>query len=85
MTLEKNRGKGGAVTHGMRHVRGKYVIFADADGATKFEDLRKMVAKAEHLAQKDSDHIGRAVVVGSRARLVNSDAVVKVRITDDEV
>ena len=34
ISLHENRGKGGAVTHGMRHVRGQYAIFADADGAS---------------------------------------------------
>ncbi|KAJ6185865.1 hypothetical protein N7519_007166 [Penicillium mononematosum] len=43
VNLTHNRGKGGAVTHGMRHVRGQYVVFADADGASKFEDLGKLV------------------------------------------
>lgn len=74
--LEENRGKGGAVIHGMRHVRGKYVIFADADGASKFDDLRKIVAKAHVLEERDPS--GRAVVIGSRAHLVGSEAVVKV-------
>jgi dolichyl-phosphate beta-glucosyltransferase len=74
--LEKNRGKGGAVTHGMKYVRGKYAIFADADGATKFSDLAKMVTKAEELEGKDKER--RAVIVGSRAHLVGSEAVVKV-------
>lgn len=27
VTLEQNRGKGGGVTHGFRHVRGKYIVF----------------------------------------------------------
>jgi dolichyl-phosphate beta-glucosyltransferase len=76
VTLEENRGKGGAVTHGMRHVRGKYVVFADADGATRFEDLGKMIAKARELESQDAEE--RAVVVGSRAHLVGSEAVVKV-------
>jgi dolichyl-phosphate beta-glucosyltransferase len=74
--LEENRGKGGAVIHGMRHVRGKYVIFADADGASKFEDLGKLVTKAHALEERDPS--GRAVVIGSRAHLVGSEAVVKV-------
>jgi dolichyl-phosphate beta-glucosyltransferase len=74
--LEANRGKGGAVTHGMRHVRGKYVVFADADGASKFGDLRALVAKAQELENKDEE--SRAVAVGSRAHLVGSEAVVKV-------
>ncbi|KAL8740257.1 MAG: hypothetical protein Q9190_007021 [Brigantiaea leucoxantha] len=71
--LVENRGKGGAVTHGMRHVRGQYVLFADADGASKFEDLGKLVQEAK----KIEDVKGRAVVVGSRAHLVGSEEVVK--------
>ena len=72
--LEHNRGKGGAVTHGMRHVRGRYAIFADADGASKFEDLGKLVRECRRI----EDANGRAVAVGSRAHLVGSEAVVKV-------
>ncbi|KAK3110492.1 dolichyl-phosphate beta-glucosyltransferase [Teratosphaeriaceae sp. CCFEE 6253] len=72
--LEENRGKGGAVTHGMRHARGKYVVFADADGASRFTDLGKLVIGSE----KAKDRLGRAVAVGSRAHMVGTDAVVKV-------
>jgi len=75
VTLEKNRGKGGAVTHGMRHVRGHYVLFADADGATRFSDLGNLIKRADEMAERDAE--GRAVVVGSRAHLVGSEAVVK--------
>lgn len=75
VSLKHNRGKGGAVTHGMRHVRGKYAVFADADGASKFEDLGKLVGASQDI--EDSD--GRGVAVGSRAHLVGSEAVVKVR------
>ena len=74
VSLEQNRGKGGAVTHGMRHVRGQYVVFADADGASKFDDLGKLVAAC----QKVEDFQKRGVAVGSRAHLVDSEAVVKV-------
>lgn len=74
VTLCKNRGKGGAVTHGMRHVRGQYVIFADADGATNFADLGKLVTACQDV----EDSTGRGVAVGSRAHMVGSDAVVKV-------
>jgi dolichyl-phosphate beta-glucosyltransferase len=74
ITLEENRGKGGAVTHGMRHVRGKYAVFADADGASKFEDVEHLV----HMCQECEDPDGRAVAIGSRAHLVGSEAVVKV-------
>lgn len=74
VNLTHNRGKGGAVTHGMRHVRGKYVVFADADGASKFADLGKLVGACRDV----EDSKGRAVAVGSRAHMVGSAAVVKV-------
>lgn len=73
ISLSQNRGKGGAVTHGMRHARGQYVVFADADGASKFTDLGKLVAAC----QKIEDAQRRGVAVGSRAHLVGSEAVVK--------
>lgn len=72
--LEQNRGKGGAVTHGMRHARGTYVVFADADGASRFSDLGALVVGCE----KAKDKYGRAVGVGSRAHMVGTEAVVKV-------
>ena len=74
VTLKSNRGKGGAVTHGFRHVRGAYVVFADADGASKFEDLTKLVKGCNEVA----DGPNRGVAVGSRAHLVGSEAVVQV-------
>ncbi|KAK5110193.1 hypothetical protein LTR62_006189 [Meristemomyces frigidus] len=71
--LEENRGKGGAVTHGMRHARGTYVVFADADGASRFSDLGSLVVGCE----KAKDKQGRVVGVGSRAHMVGTEAVVK--------
>ncbi|KAF2456525.1 dolichyl-phosphate beta-glucosyltransferase [Lineolata rhizophorae] len=71
--LAQNRGKGGAVTHGMRHARGKYVVFADADGASRFDDLGKLVDSCKEV----EDAKGKGVAVGSRAHLVGSEAVVK--------
>lgn len=68
--LIKNRGKGGAVTHGIQYTRGKYAIFADADGASKFSDVSKLISSIENES-------GPAVAIGSRAHMVNSDAVVK--------
>ncbi|PKY06243.1 hypothetical protein P168DRAFT_248943 [Aspergillus campestris IBT 28561] len=73
VTLAQNRGKGGAVTHGMRHVRGQYVVFADADGASNFEDLGKLVTACRAI----EDPAGRGLAVGSRAHMVGSEAVVK--------
>ncbi|EGX90763.1 dolichyl-phosphate beta-glucosyltransferase, putative [Cordyceps militaris CM01] len=75
VSLEKNRGKGGGVTHGLRHVRGHYVLFADADGATRFSDVGKLIEGCEEVV----DASGRGVAIGSRAHLVGSEAVVKVR------
>ena len=74
VSLEKNRGKGGGVTHGFRHVRGEYVLFADADGASKFSDVSKLIEGCEEVV--DGSH--RGVAIGSRAHLVGSEAVVKV-------
>ncbi|KAI0909718.1 glycosyltransferase family 2 protein [Ustulina deusta] len=73
VTLEKNRGKGGGVTHGLRHVRGAYALFADADGASKFSDLGKLVEGCEEVV----DGAYRGVAIGSRGHLVGSEAVVK--------
>lgn len=78
ISLEQNRGKGGAVTHGMRHARGAYVVFADADGASRFSDLGKLIENCDRVA----DAKGRAVGVGSRAHMVGSEAVVKVGWTN---
>lgn len=74
VTLEKNRGKGGGVTHGFRHVRGEYVLFADADGASRFSDVGRLIEGCEEVV--DGSH--RGVAIGSRAHLVGSEAVVKV-------
>jgi len=76
VSLQDNRGKGGAVTHGMRHVRGEYAVFADADGASKFEDLGKLLRASKEVEDAD----GRGVAVGSRAHLVGSEAVVRVSL-----
>lgn len=70
--LVRNRGKGGAVIHGVLHARGNYVLFADADGATQFSDAGKLLL----WLQEQPDAPG-AVAIGSRAHMVNTDAVVK--------
>ena len=57
----------------MQHTRGKYVIFEDADGASKFEDLGKL---SNELKRIEKDGLG--VAVGSRAHMVHSAAVVQV-------
>ncbi|KAA1071238.1 dolichyl-phosphate beta-glucosyltransferase [Puccinia graminis f. sp. tritici] len=49
ISLGKNRGKGGAVRHGILHARGELILFIDADGATKFSDLRKLIKELHQI------------------------------------
>ena len=49
----KNLGKGGAVRRGALVSRGDFVLFADADGATKFPDLVKLEAKLKSIRTDD--------------------------------
>ena len=58
----------------MIHSRGRLILFADADGATRFSDLSDLLAAIEKIV----DDEGHGMVVGSRAHLVKSEAVVKV-------
>jgi dolichyl-phosphate beta-glucosyltransferase len=74
ITLEKNLGKGGAVRHGMLYGSGNRLLMVDADGASRFEDLELLWDAMDTLAPDSAP----AVVVGSRAHLVKTDAVVKV-------
>ena len=76
VTLEKNLGKGGAVRHGMLYAGGKRSLMADADGASRIEDLEQLWKAMDEIAPGDAP----GVVVGSRAHLVKSEAVVKVRV-----
>ncbi|KAK7202822.1 nucleotide-diphospho-sugar transferase [Myxozyma melibiosi] len=69
--LVKNRGKGGAVTHGMQRARGDFIIFADADGASKFSDIRSLHSELIKLPGRSG------IALGSRAHMVKTDAVVK--------
>jgi len=73
VTLEKNTGKGGAVRHGMLHASGERLLMVDADGASRFQDLELLWDAMD----KIGPHSTPAVVVGSRAHLVKSEAVVK--------
>lgn len=75
VTLEENLGKGGAVRHGMLHTRGHRLLMVDADGASRFEDLELLWKAMDEIAFQNKP----AVVVGSRAHLVKTEAVVKVR------
>ncbi|AET37914.1 dolichyl-phosphate beta-glucosyltransferase Ecym_2162 [Eremothecium cymbalariae DBVPG len=70
--FSENRGKGGAVRHGMLHIRGKYGLFADADGASKFSDVEKLLD-----AMKETGNKNGSIAIGSRSHMLNTDAVVK--------
>ncbi|KAJ7255428.1 Alg5-prov protein [Mycena haematopus] len=73
VTLEKNLGKGGAVRHGMLFGGGERLLMVDADDASRFTDLELLWEAMDTIAP---DH-GAGVVVGSRAHLVKTEAVVK--------
>lgn len=66
LTLQKNRGKGGAVRMGTLSSRGRLILMADADGATKFEDIEKVEAGLQNVSPKP-EHM--AISCGSRAHL----------------
>lgn len=57
----------------MLHARGQYLLFADADGATRIDDLDQLLEQAEAVKRD-----GLSVAIGSRSHLVATDAVVKV-------
>ncbi|XP_058815143.1 dolichyl-phosphate beta-glucosyltransferase [Topomyia yanbarensis] len=67
LALLVNRGKGGAVRMGMLSARGKYLLFADADGASKFADYEKLERSMQTLST--GDHNRDAISIGSRAHL----------------
>ncbi|KAK6643075.1 hypothetical protein RUM43_004578 [Polyplax serrata] len=75
LELEKNRGKGGAVTLGIQSCRGAVILFADADGATKFHDISKLELALELLihhnykAEPEIVSQSLALICGSRAHL----------------
>lgn len=66
LTLQQNRGKGGAVRLGMLSARGTLLLFADADGATRFADFEKL----ENFIKSSSDY-SSVIAIGSRAHLQN--------------
>ncbi|TNN23360.1 Dolichyl-phosphate beta-glucosyltransferase [Liparis tanakae] len=74
LTLVENRGKGGAVRMGTLSSRGKFILMADADGATKFCDIEKVEAGLHALNPKPEN---MAISCGSRAHL-ETDSVAEV-------
>lgn len=79
LELDPNRGKGGAVRLGVLSARGSLILFADADGATKFSDYSKLEAALKSHFRGDitnyedyADKLG--ISIGSRAHL-EKDAI----------
>ncbi|XP_034100316.1 dolichyl-phosphate beta-glucosyltransferase [Drosophila albomicans] len=66
LELVENRGKGGAVRLGILSARGRQLLFADADGATKFEDYDKLATALTSLAPEWRQD---GIAIGSRAHL----------------
>lgn len=64
--LEKNAGKGGAVRCGVLCARGSLILFADADGATKFEDFGKLEERILELRKDKSNSKDGFIAIGSR-------------------
>lgn len=76
LTLETNRGKGGAVRMGVMKSRGEFILFADADGASRFSDFSKLEERA--LKNCETLEGAEVIVCGSRRSLENDpDAVAK--------
>ncbi|XP_017097778.2 dolichyl-phosphate beta-glucosyltransferase [Drosophila bipectinata] len=71
LELIENRGKGGAVRLGVLSARGRNLLFADADGATKFPDYDKLEEALKTLASEWRED---GIAIGSRAHLEN-DAI----------
>jgi dolichyl-phosphate beta-glucosyltransferase len=52
-----NQGKGNAIQRGMLEARGHHLLFADADGATPFREVRQLLGAAD---------AGHEIAIGSR-------------------
>lgn len=61
LRMTKNSGKGAAVRQGMLSTRGRYVLMADADAATVFDELEKLEEAVSY------PHVD--VAIGSRLHL----------------
>ncbi|RVE52274.1 hypothetical protein evm_003064 [Chilo suppressalis] len=75
LELIKNRGKGGAVRLGVQSSRGSLILFADADGASKFEDICKLEealkdkVKYDYFKEPNMVENCHGIAIGSRAHL----------------
>jgi dolichyl-phosphate beta-glucosyltransferase len=68
LTQPQNAGKGKAIQRGMQEGRGRYLLFADADGATPFCEVTRLLEAAD---------AGYEIAIGSRR--ATSDAATRER------
>ncbi|KAG9510517.1 Dolichyl-phosphate beta-glucosyltransferase, partial [Fragariocoptes setiger] len=73
LTLVKNRGKGGAVRMGVLASRGQRILFADADGASKFSEIDKLDRYIDTQLKLNSS-LNQLIAIGSRSHL-EKDAI----------
>lgn len=72
------------LSQGMLHASGARILFADADGASRFRDVALLQAEmdalesSQDLPESKDYNGGHGVCVGSRAHLVRTEVVVKV-------
>lgn len=69
LRLHRNHGKGGAVRKGCLKARGAMILMADADAATQFSDVERLLTQIRVLN-------GNGVAIGSRHHM-QADAVAK--------
>jgi dolichyl-phosphate beta-glucosyltransferase len=65
LRLHANSGKGAAVRKGVLRARGRYVLMADVDGATRFADLDRLLEELRRVESPGGD----GVAFGSRAHM----------------
>ncbi|KAF8819997.1 dolichol-phosphate-mannose synthase family protein [Cardiosporidium cionae] len=66
--LSSNKGKGFAVKMGMHCSRGKFLLMADSDGATRFSDIARL-EKCMIDSKKDSKEQPACIIFGSRKNI----------------
>ena len=66
LNLHANSGKGAAVRKGAQRARGRYVLRADADGATRFADVEIMLQQINSISRGG---VASAFAIGSRAHM----------------
>lgn len=66
VVLEKNSGKGAAVSKGVMSAQGQLILYQDADGATPIEEIERLFREIE---------VGAHIAIGSRALFSEETAI----------